>query len=237
MDIQNSEMIIKLNSSNSDVIVTMTAPNGRVVEKCVSVDDLMASLASRHTMSTGLLPSNTRFFKGDQNNYVAVLESPAKLRTFSLHSNAQAYEQGDRYKPRQLTVPFPNCVIVFKVSGRRIRNTWVYTTANKISSMDDTLSMFPFGNVYQDSHVCWGQVNLPEINSPINLSAVLALFFDAPFNGDLTGHRTWTRPAGLEIGNDFWSLVNHLDGQSSFPSTMLYSSGINLNSAIQTASR
>jgi hypothetical protein len=232
MTVQNSEMIIKLNSNNSDTIVTLTDSNGRVVEKCVSAEDLMSNLAAQRSLSTGILPSNTRFFKGGQNNYVLVMESPAKIRNFTLHAAAQAHQEG--YKPRQLMIPFPNCVLIFKVVNRRLFNTWVYSTANKISSVDNNLCVFPYGNIYQDGHVCWGQVQLPEINSPQNLSAVVALFFDAPFNGDLTYHRTFTNPRNSDVVlNNFWDLVNYMDGKPNFPEEMLFSSGMNLNTAIQ----
>lgn len=234
MDTQNSEMIVKLNSTNAEAIVTLKHSNGTVVEKCISVEDLMSQLAARHSMSTGILPPNTRFFKGDHNHYVIVLESPAKLRTFSIYSGAIASSQAN-YQPRKLTIPFPNCVLVCKVSNKRIRNVWVFSSVNKISTLNDGLCCFPFGNIYEDGHVCWGSGNtLPEINSPLDLVAVSALFFDSPFNGDLTHRKLFNSPTDVLI-NNFWELVNYLDGKTFFPPAMLYSASKSLNSVIQIA--
>lgn len=229
---RNSKMTITLNADNTDATVSIVHPNGRVTEKCISVEDLMAALAQRHTLSTGILPSNTRFFKGDPNNYTIVIEAPAKVRRFLLQSNTQRYEQGEDYQPRELMVPFPNCLFCFYVNRRRIQNTIVLSMPTRLGSETDTLNRFPFGNTYDDGRVCWGQVRLPDITTPMSLVGVVASFFDAPFNGDLTDSDPFRVPSGVNVSN-FWELVNHLEGATSFPQNMLRSAGITFRQMIR----
>ena len=233
----NTKMTITLNETNSDANVSMVHPNGRVSQKCISAEDLAASLARQHTMSTGIVPTGTRFFKGDRNNYFITIESPAKVRRFLLHSNTQFYEDREGYRPRELQIPYPNCLFSFLVSRRRIQNTWVHSTPNKLGGEGDALSRFPFGNTYEDAHVCWGQVGLPEITSPMALVGVIAMFYDAPFNGDLTDRITFTRPRDEPDVTDFWSLVSYLEGKPSFASNLLRGMGVTFQQHVNSHSR
>ncbi|MGW8177893.1 MAG: hypothetical protein ACWGQW_03750 [bacterium] len=217
----NAKMTITLSESNSDATVSIRHPNGRTSQKCVSAEDLASALARQHTMSTGIVPSGTRFFKGDRNNYIITIESPAKVRRFLVHSNTRSYEQGEAYRPREVNIPYPNCLFTFAISRRRVQSTWVHSTPNKLGSETDTLYRFPFGNTYEDGHVCWGRVDLPAITSPMMLVGVIASFYDAPFNGDLTDRVTFNRP---EDGvRNFWELVSYLEDKTSFESSWLRS--------------
>lgn len=228
----NAQMTITLNESNSDAIVSIRQ-NGRVVEKCISVEDLATALAQMHSINTGILPSNTRLFKGDPSKYVIVIEAPAKIRRFLLHSNTQESEQGDKYKPREIMMPFPNCLFFFCVVGGNIINTYVFSTGNRLISSNDIMNYFPYGNTFEDNHVCWGKVVLPKIKNPIEIIGAVASFLDAPFNGDLTSNTPFTKPN--EKVNNFWELVAYLDGQPNFPPSILRSVEITFQQALDRA--
>lgn len=235
MSVRNSEMTIKLSADNSDASVSICGPDGVTREKCISVEDLTANLARRNVMTTGLLPSNCRMFKGDRNNYTIVLESPAKVRRFQLYVSQRAYEEGENnYSPENLMVPFPYTLFFFSVNNRRVCNTMVYSLDRKLGTEEDALFYFPYGNVYDNGRVCWGRVELPEIGSPMALAGLVGLFFDAPFNGDLTNGRIFTPPN--DNVNDFWALVRYMAEQSTFPSDVLRRAGTTFRNVLQNIS-
>lgn len=209
-------MVITLNEDN-EAIVSLHE-GGVIKEKCIHTDDLSAILAKQHTMNTGILPPNTRYFQGNNTNYIIAIEAPAKMRRFLLHSNTQQREMGDKYKPKQLNIPFPHCLFTFKISNKILSDTWVHCLESRLLSPNDILKTFPFGNVYDNGSVCWGQIAYNDINSPIDLIAKISMFFDAPFNGDLTDRSTFNKKDGL---NNFWELVDYLKDKEKFPTNLL----------------
>lgn len=44
---------------------------------------------------------------------------------------------------------------------------------------------WPFGNVWDDGHICWGENSTKDLNTPAAISVMANRFFDTPFNQDL----------------------------------------------------
>lgn len=44
---------------------------------------------------------------------------------------------------------------------------------------------WPFGNVYADGHVCWGENSVRDLTGPNHIFTMANRFFDTPFNSDL----------------------------------------------------
>lgn len=55
------------------------------------------------------------------------------------------------------------------------------------SSFEPTLHVhpWPFGNVYADGHVCWGENSVRDLTGPGHIFTMASRFLDTPFNSDL----------------------------------------------------
>lgn len=206
-----TDLNIKILEGSSEAYITLNEGGGSQRHKVVSTDELIGTMTSMFLFSTGILPINTRFYSGTKSEFLVGVETPAKIRRFM---------RQDRGKVSEFNIPFPHCLFIFKVSGKRISNTKLFALDKPLQSEKDTLFQFPFGNVYDDGHICWGANALPAINQPIHLSDAITLFFDAPFNGDLFSESGASTSEVPDV-TDFWSLVKYLDKKSIFPSNML----------------
>jgi len=178
----NLQITIPAESSDAHIMITR---NGNSNRKNVSLDDLIGALTSGYQISTGILPTGTKLFAGTRSAYKILIEVPGKVREILIGRNESDL--------RSHVVPFPRTAFVFNVKNNRAVSTHVYALANPISTLQDSLYVFPFGNVYDsNSSVCWGGVSLPEVREPINLSSIINLFFQSNFNGDLITSRTVT---------------------------------------------
>jgi hypothetical protein len=68
----------------------------------------------------------------------------------------------------------------------------------------------------------------------MDLVGVVALFFEAPFNGDLTGRRLFQNTPDV---SNFWEFVEHMNGQSQFQSNKLVETGTTFTQLINRVSR
>jgi hypothetical protein len=211
-----SDLIIRIPSGSSEAHVTLTNERGIASHKTVVMDNLISTLTSSFRFSTGLLPNNTRFFSGTTTDYVIGIESPPRVRRF-----LQASYSTRGKLPKELKIPFPTCLFVFRVNGQKVRDSRAYSLRGSASREIDTVCRFPFGNTYNDGRICWGGNKLPAINNPVALVSVVATFYDAPFNGDLYDSQTIRRPLDDDKVNDFWSMLVYLNGKEIFPQEML----------------
>lgn len=230
-NVDSAELNFRISGDNTDVSVSLISPDGRVQEKCISAEDLTASLARQHTMSTGIVPDHTRYFRGDKRQYVIAIEAPAKVRNFALYVNQRAHEEGDKYEPEELRMPMPRCIFFFKINNERIMNSYLYCLLNPLGTNMDRLYWFPFGNTWEDGRICWGsQSSMPVIKTPMALVGLIGMFFDLPYNGDLYNTHHIRLPDG--ITNEFFSTVRHFSGQDIFPSNCLADAGTTFNQVI-----
>lgn len=59
---------------------------------------------------------------------------------------------------------------------------------------------WPFGNVYDDGHVCWGENSTGDLTSPAHIFTMANRFFDTPFNTDLR-RSDWSIVEGKAVVN------------------------------------
>lgn len=76
-------------------------------------------------------------------------------------------------------VPFPELIFHFKTKGNRVIKSEV------CACVDGLLYHYPFGNVYDDAHICWGSNTLPAIESMKQFETLVTLFFSSGTNNDL----------------------------------------------------
>lgn len=76
-------------------------------------------------------------------------------------------------------------------NGKHVRsNLYVVDSIPlSISTNNVKCAVFPFGNVYEDGHICWGSVSEVSTIEPVNSHKLFGLFFNSGFNGDL--YRGW----------------------------------------------
>lgn len=211
------DFIIKMREGEGNAKVTVV-DRGVIHHKTVEVSEIIGNLTKSHKISTGILPRNTRFFSGTKTNYRIGIETLPRVRDFGLFSRVAADENK---KQKVMKIPFPPCLFVFEVQADKLYNTYVYALSQRISTENETLYHFPFGNTHSDGRVCWGTAHPPPIKVPMNLISVVSVFFDSAFNGDLVSSVSW-KQNGTKTP-DFWSLIKFLDGKESFPQNMLNS--------------
>jgi hypothetical protein len=154
------EACVKFNSGNLTKV------------KNISVSSLVERLSSNCKIDTGLLPHGTIWFGGSKNDYSILIEHPDFINSFNFNNVVYS-------------IPFPRCLFKFVVRDRRIISSCVVALGHSVISSGDCLYSFPFGNVFQDKKICWGNVILPDILSPLALRGVISSFFNSGFNGDL----------------------------------------------------
>ena len=209
------DFIIKMREGEGNAKITVVK-KGIVLHKTVDVSELIENLTKSHKISTGILPRNTRFFSGTKINYTIGMETLPRVRDFGVFSRVRAEENK---KQKVMKIPFPPCLFIFSVKNGKLSHTEVHALSRKISTENEMLYYFPFGNTYQDGKVCWGTAYPPSVKIPMNLISAVSTFFDSAFNGDLVSSYSWKQKGTLT--SDFWSLIKFLDGKESFPQNML----------------
>lgn len=84
------------------------------------------------------------------------------------------------YYETEYLVPFPDMVFHFIAQRGR-------PTLTTVHFMDEqgNLYHYPFGNVYSNASICWGQNMLPKIDCLRDFDKLVSLFYSAPTNDDL----------------------------------------------------
>jgi hypothetical protein len=73
------------------------------------------------------------------------------------------------------------------------------------SGMRTPTFIFPYGNTFGDFRICWGNIQLPRINDPIEVNQLIRMFFAGKCNGDLFS---------VNANHDFTSYMRHCDGKA-----------------------
>ena len=220
-----SEMVIKLEKNGVDAIVSIKE-DGRILNKTVSMEEIISKLMTNYSISTGLLPRGTRIYSGTQSDYAVGIEIPAGVRP--LH-----YIREGQFKGK---VPFPPCFMVVGVKNTNITYSAMYAAHGPVTSDKDNLYNFPFGNVYNDGHICWGGVKLSMIKNPIELLPIVSSFMDSEYNGDLMYDTTFN-PSKLEglISRNLKSLLTTIENKEVFPLDILVKAGQTVSGALKRA--
>jgi len=222
------DLTIKINPNNTEATVIMER-NGLTTQKTVSIDDLAASLAANHQINTGVLPKGARFYSGSGTNFTICTEAAPRVRNivFDYYARRRAAEEkGEEYKASTIAIPFPTCLFMFVVKGGLARISKIVTVKQTLNTMNDRVYRFPLGNTFGDGRICWGYNATPKFEKPMDAISMMALFFDAPFNGDLLDSHTMV---GFKDGkthiSDALALVKHLENKDKFPEEALFDLG------------
>lgn len=224
------DLVIKI-SPNSTEATVIVERGGITAQKTVSVDDLAASLSANHQINTGILPKGTRYYAGSGANFTICVEAAPRVRNiiFDYYARRQAAMLSGKdkdYKPSETSIPFPACLFVFVVKSGKLRSSKVVAVKQTLTAMNDMVYRFPFGNTFIEGKICWGYNDLPKFEKPMDAVSLMALFFDAPFNGDLIDTRTMKEfKDGRKHISDALALIKHIEGKEKFPEEALYELG------------
>jgi len=220
------DLVIRI-SPNSTEATVIIEKGGVTAQKTVSVDDLAASLSANHQVNTGILPRGTRYYAGGGTNFTICTEAAPRVRSivFDYYARRQAAMANGKdkdYKPSEISIPFPACLFVFTVKGGKLRTSKVVAVKQTLNATKDRVYRFPFGNTFGDARICWGYNNMPKFEKPMDAVSLMALFFDAPFNGDLLDSHTITEfKDGRKHIVDALALIKHIEGKEKFPEEAL----------------
>jgi hypothetical protein len=221
MNIDKAKLIIEIADGSSEAVAQFRAKD-EVLTKTIAIADLLAELSRDMEITTGILPSGTKFYAGTKNAYRIGIQVPAKVRT----AEFRLYDYG----LRTVTVPFPEILFVFSVNGQRIIHSKLFACIPPVGRSYDRLYRFPFGNVYENGDICWGSNTHPQVTEPIVLDAVVGRFFTSVFSGHLVhGTNMFHPPEGVV---NLRTLLEHLEGKEHFPDRVLKTSDVTLGAAM-----
>ena len=135
---------------------------------------LQNSAAMGQVMRIGRLP---------QGYYDGAL-SPAE-NTFKMAVSIPAAVRPLQYFDTVYVVPFPALMFIFCVATGRINVSEVVALDTDVPQEDSIVYHYPFGNVYNDGKICWGNIALPGISNPLELPKAISAFFASETNNDL----------------------------------------------------
>lgn len=182
-------------------------------KKYVNVEDLRSILMEHMRLETGILPDFCKYYLNTDGKTIMVLQTPAKKREILYHG------RGSR-SVEEMTVPFPHVIFGVCLEGSTVRQVLIYASKTPIVNNDTRLARFPFGNVWEDGRVCWGNTSIPSINNINQAITVPNLFFQAPFNGDLSENAF----RGYSSSNDLTNLLRSLRNEDYFDTRILHDS-------------
>jgi hypothetical protein len=220
------DLVIRINPNSTEATVVVER-GGVTAQKTVSIDDLAASLSANHQINTGILPRGTRYYAGSGTNFTICTEAAPRVRNivFDYYARRQAAIMNGKdkdYKPSEISIPFPACLFMFVVKGGKLRSSKVAAVKQTLTATNDMVYRFPFGNTFHDGRVCWGYNDMPNFEKPMDAVSLMALFFDAPFNGDLLDSRTVSEfKDGRKHITDALTLIKHIEGKEKFPEEAL----------------
>jgi hypothetical protein len=156
-----------------------------VIDREVTLPDLLTELTSTQVAITPRLPTGCRFWlrSHDADRQVFVVEQAPSRRTIEYHANHRYGTEPTSYR---LAVPY----VVFVVStiAEQIEGLSTYFRTEPISSLDATLLCSTLPNTSDDGLVCLGSVRVTGASVGERIDALVGAFWASRFNQDLRRH-------------------------------------------------
>ena len=180
--------------------------------KHVALQDLIGAFQDQ-AMASPILPPGTVQYWRSFNNQVLAVYTPAHKRTMSLC--------GEEYE----NMPVPATLLVVQLysndNGFGVSNSAMYTMAGDFQGPNTQLYSFPYGNLFDDSRICWGEVQ-PNLGNVFQVGSLVDVFLGSDFNLDLTGLYRHDRMAeNDEEYVDLPTFWKRMQGQEQIPTNLL----------------
>ena len=209
--------------SLTKVRVEFSFGDGSTVQKTVTMADFIRAMSTieaecERCMEIGQIPRG--FYDGVliQNKE----QSFDVLITVSAHLGV-IYMFG---VPKQ--VVFPDLVFLFQVREGKLSTSFCFALKQDASGTigpTSRLCYYPFGNVYDNGKICWGNTVFPKMTSIKDTEKLIQAFFDAETNNDLYQNRIADHPEFREQSG----LLEALKEMEVFPQEWLIENGNQLS--------
>lgn len=172
----------------------------------VSLESVCEVFQAQFT-SSPLLPKGTLQHWRSSGKSVVALQHNAHQREMYLYNTPY-------------TLPVPNTIFLFRVLNPvpgvfTLCESAVFATNGPWEGEQTQLYGFPYGNVFEDHTICWGEYNVTLPNF-YNIDTMIDMFLGTPFNEDLPGHYMASNDEQSLIG--FWE---ELQNKPKFPGERL----------------
>ncbi len=156
-----------------------------VVDREVTLPDLLAELSQSHLAITPRLPAGCRLWlrSGTTDRQVFVVEQAPGRRTIEYHASTRVGAEPVTYR-----VALPYVVFVVATHGEQIEGLATYFRTEPIASLDAALLCSTLPNTSDDGNVCLGSVRVSGASVGERVDALLAAYWASRFNSDLRRH-------------------------------------------------
>lgn len=166
-------------------------------------------MSKRRTVDSGRLPCNIHRYIQSGSKKILYIWYPAQVRKFRVSPKLEAY----RY-------PISPVLIKFVFENDKLNTTHLWATDSSfLRSYNPPLYYFPYGNVYSDSRLCWGNVKYKSEYSPSSIDYNVSLIFTSSYNDDL-GRNIGSVGYGHRASESI-DLLKNLKDKDSFPENQL----------------
>jgi len=159
-------------------------------------------------MSSPILPEGCVQYWSGHGYQIATIYKEAHVR--EMHFYEETYK-----------VPVPGTIFAFRIEQHGEEQPYmcesaVFTTVGMWNGEKTQLCAFPYGNVYDEHTICWGELEFENLYIH-QLTGMPDIFLSSPFNDDLSGHYLVPDGASLSL-REFWQ---EMDGRDKFPEKYL----------------
>ena len=156
-----------------------------VIDRDVTLPDLLAELTSSQVAISPRLPTGCRFWlrSGTTDRQVFVLEQSPSRRTIEYHASRRHDSEPVTYR-----LALPYVVFVVSTIGDQIEGLSTYFRTEPIGSLDATLFCSTLPNTSDDGIVCLGSVRVSGASVGERIDALIGAFWASRFNQDLRRH-------------------------------------------------
>lgn len=185
-----------------------------ISKKTVSYEDFLTivneSLTTDKIIKIGKLPAG--FYDGvidsDQMGFACLIVVPGGIKPLN-------------YYDQTFMVPYPSLIFILKVRMGVLKKSKVFALTSDNVSDKTQLYHFPYGNVYENGEICWGQNVIKGIKKLRDTERIISTFFGCETNDDLWDNGKYVNapvgdPCKIQRG-----LLEYLNGKEKFPTTML----------------
>lgn len=213
----NLDAPVILRISNSGVKAEFEGDKGKIY-KNIGLPSLSKILTIDAEFDTGFLPifgknyiGVKRYYKYPDKEIIFIEASPA--------NRTVRFGKGDSETKEFKNVAFPGLLMAItmrvKSNGQlEVANHKLFATPNPIIRDSDQLYRFPFGNVYSDGGICWGNINPSKnIRTLTQAAGLLDEFLYGRMNSDLYS-------SGRSSGMSLEKLLESLQDKPEFTETL-----------------
>lgn len=208
----DSYVIAKLNKHG----VRLETPDGKL-GKNVSYTSFAKTMLDSASLDTGYLPLlgakyiGVRRYMQFKNKHAIFVEATPTIRAVEYDR-----KNGDPYQ--KFSVPFPGLLMAIimteNTDGRLVHhNTKIYATVGPVINDSTDLYKFPFTNVYDDNHICWGDIKINMPMTVLQAGSLMDTFVTSIFNNDL--FRASTTP--YKSATNLESVLKDLATKTTYP--------------------